>query len=268
MCPLRKLGAGFLVFAFSIFVGANEATSANVSYQTGNTQASLTISGPIAVGDLVKVREAVADLNKRDLVVFRVFLDSPGGNVEEAIRIGRYLRDIRVATVAPEKTDDQHFCASACSLVWFGGVYRIGRVRVHRAFLPDDEGALDFSDWDEVLSGSRENIRTYLSQMRIPDWVDVLLNSVASTSTKAIDGEDIGVFDPIFEEYVLSKCGDGLNSIEVEMLRALEDNEKEGLDPDPVYKIALGLLREKRDAYSACGRRWLNETQRAAQLGD
>lgn len=266
--PVCRIGAALVFCALTIAFGTKEATSATVSFQTESNGAALFIGGPIVSGDFSEVRNTVSDLNTRGLVVFKVYLNSPGGNVEEAIRIGRYLREIRAATVAPEKTDEPYICASACSLIWVGGIYRIGRVHFHRAFIADEDGTLEFNDWDQALSGSRQDIKTYLSQMRIPVWVDDLLNSVPSTSTRAVDGTDIGVFDPVFEEFVLSKCGSGLSIDETEVLRDLEERENRELDPDPIHIVALRLLREKQDSYIDCGREWLFESQRSAQLGD
>ncbi len=89
-------------------------------------------------------------------------LDSPGGDIEEAIRLGRWLRATRgMATV-----EEGALCASACVLVLAGAVNRItpGTVVVHRHFFDSIEPLQAARAWQST----QESIRSYLREMNVP----------------------------------------------------------------------------------------------------
>lgn len=61
-----------------------------------------------------------------------VWLDSPGGDVDAAIIAGLFLREIKARTLVVKGS-----CASACVLIFVGGVQRIlvgGRLGLHRPY--------------------------------------------------------------------------------------------------------------------------------------
>jgi hypothetical protein len=116
------------------------------------------LRGQISKGDY----EKVATFLKAHLPFVSNFsLASPGGDVDEALKIGRLFRKYLIATVAPvnehfEATglvhDDVPFlssgsrdlcrgqdciCASACALIWMGGTFRTGTVGLHRPRIVD-----------------------------------------------------------------------------------------------------------------------------------
>jgi hypothetical protein len=111
------------------------------------------LRGPIVGGDY----ENVVRLFRDSHPLLRKFsLISPGGSVEEAIRIGRLFRKYAVAASAPIKLANGSFhlpgphattplcygnsgcmCASACALIWFGAVDRWGSVGLHRPHTDD-----------------------------------------------------------------------------------------------------------------------------------
>ncbi len=75
--------------------------------------------------------------------VKRVWLNSPGGAVGDALTMGRAIRAAGLATVVPANA----YCASSCPLVFAGGVEReAGRkawIGVHQVYtLPGERGSL------------------------------------------------------------------------------------------------------------------------------
>lgn len=99
------------------------------------------LTGPIVKGDYERV-VTLLRANHPNLVQF--YLISPGGDVDEALKIGRLFRKYLISTMAPQRLPnggtltvfgcrgDCGSCASACALIWFGGVERNGSVGVHR----------------------------------------------------------------------------------------------------------------------------------------
>jgi hypothetical protein len=107
------------------------------------------LHGTIAKGDYEKVR-ALLRLNQQMLNVF--YLASPGGDVNEAILIGRLFREYLITAWAPQDFSGSFLlatsptilcrgtecvCASACALIWFGAVDRSGVVGLHRPRIGD-----------------------------------------------------------------------------------------------------------------------------------
>jgi hypothetical protein len=89
-------------------------------------------------------------------------LDSPGGDMEEAMRLGRWLRH-RYGFAAVREAD---LCASACVLVLAGAVHRstAGTVVVHRHTLESPSPARARETWQRV----QESVRRYLRDMNVP----------------------------------------------------------------------------------------------------
>jgi hypothetical protein len=61
-----------------------------------------------------------AEIAKRGSYVKTVVLQSPGGSVQDALAMGRLIRDKKFAT----EVEDNRYCASSCPLIFAGGVER------------------------------------------------------------------------------------------------------------------------------------------------
>jgi hypothetical protein len=94
-----------------------------------------------------------------------VTFDSPGGNIDTAIRLGRLIRASKLNTVQIRKME----CASACSLAFVGGVLRSadpGSIGVHRSsFTPDASMSRD--DAVAGIQAVTAEIIAYLSEMGV-----------------------------------------------------------------------------------------------------
>ena len=75
------------------------------------------LEGAIAPGDAERIAARIAD--KGDAVT-ELILQSPGGSVDDALRLGRLLRDRSIAT----RVLSGEFCYSACPYLLAGGVTR------------------------------------------------------------------------------------------------------------------------------------------------
>ncbi|WP_456863676.1 hypothetical protein [Bradyrhizobium sp. USDA 4503] len=149
----------------------------------------LVLEGPIVAGDYEKLRSALLDpySSNSDL-----FLASPGGDLAEAMKIGRLVRRMKISTTVPtveERSnirdkiiarhnlrDSQNYvCASACFFIFVAGIHRetvfIGppNLSIHRPFLSrDDLIRLSSDQAIDAVTGSRKAIEAYLSQMSVP----------------------------------------------------------------------------------------------------
>jgi hypothetical protein len=106
------------------------------------------------------------EIAKRGSYVKMVTLQSPGGSVWDAMEMGRLIRAKGFST----EVEDKHYCASACPLVFAGGVTRHAAAQsaigVHQAFAVEQAG-LDPSDG--MANGQRISAaaQSYLRSMGV-----------------------------------------------------------------------------------------------------
>jgi len=104
--------AGLVFGAFAQPAGAIEISKhAKDSAEINAIQ----VKGVINDGDTFELQAYIASLPKKPHIV--IFLSSPGGNLAEGMKLGRFFYDRKIETVIETKT----FCASACALAFLGG---------------------------------------------------------------------------------------------------------------------------------------------------
>ncbi len=207
----------------------------------------ITIEGAIAPGDYQKL-VALALSSKG---AHTVWLASPGGNLAEALRMGRFIRSLGFAVSAPFSKDEplvtlknraNNTCSSSCFLLYAAGVSRQGTVLgLHRPSLPADEyfslgldGAVDAS---RVI---REAVTAYLEEMGVPSKYSSLMLSTPNSDMVWLTSEDVrSDLNGVVAEYA-ERLGDVCP-------RAARPENGEHYRPVPV--ISSGeQLTEKRDA--------------------
>lgn len=113
---------------------------------------------------LEKIASAKARLRQSDIVIW-ANLNSTGGDVETALKIGRFLRKERTIGHVQKNA----MCASSCVFILAGAAARMveGNVGIHRPFNPNATEA--------SASGQKEKyrklglaIKGYLTEMNIP----------------------------------------------------------------------------------------------------
>lgn len=131
-----------------------------------------------------------------------VWLNSLGGDVLSAIKIGRYIREKHLNTVVIKNSE----CASACVLILLGGETRrvIGRVGIHRPYSVKlsssvQDSSQSFSDINRIL-------KEYFRDMNIPMSVLNEMNSVPPESVRWLNTQQaskmhISGTDPVWQDY-------------------------------------------------------------------
>lgn len=144
----------------------------------GQTQyCEVKLNGAITLKDADQIAALVRRMDER-ADNLTIVLDSPGGDVNSAMVIGRLLRRMQgTAVIAPRAT-----CASACVLVLAGGVNRrflSGRVGIHSPYDPTDLPA-DYAAAKKKLDSIRKAVSAYLEEMNIaPALFDEMLRTPA-----------------------------------------------------------------------------------------
>jgi hypothetical protein len=187
------------------------------------------LTGEISKGDYDKVATFIR-AHHPFLSAFD--LASAGGDVDEALKIGRLFRKYLITTFAPttvrfgadlNATDDDvpHLsvglrdlcrgsdciCASACALIWTGGVGRIGTVGLHRPRINDPMfRGLPPADASNAYRQVLGRIAAYLDEMEVPKSTVALM---VATSSSDIHWVREGEVDepPSIAEWVEASCG-------------------------------------------------------------
>jgi len=186
------------------------------------------LEGTIVKGDYEKVLHLYGSHHP---FLRAFFLSSSGGDVGDALKIGRLLRQYLITAEAPQRLSDGRSvfhpeyqvkhrvgdphatCASACALVWFGAPDRTGTVGLHRPRI-NDPGFKQLSPTDavNVYRQALSNIRRYLEEMETPRSV---VEAMVATASGEIQWIDDGLISgaarmhraPSFAEWVAASCG-------------------------------------------------------------
>ena len=249
--------------------GAAEFRLALDSIGKGNT--IIILEGKIETGDFEKFKSVLDNQNAQKVAVNGIILNSPGGAVVPALEIGRYIRLKRLVTYSPLSCDESEcICASACALIWLGGIARTGTVYAHRPSLRDEDQRLDFDAWDRVINTAQNDIDLYLREMRITDTVSEALLSTNPNDILPIQaGKEVAYKDTILEDYSRTRCGPPMSEFQEFYLSSFEGSEEQS-DESGLEIIArefLSVLREKASWLKECNKRILYMAQEEAQLG-
>ena len=171
------------------------------------------IKGRIVAGDA----DNVLAFMKNEPLLWKIQLWSMGGSLIEAIRIGEAVRKLSLTTEAPfelggnrlltQTSSDaktlteickgkECLCASACFVIWAGGVERIGTaLGIHRPSLEEQYlGSLSIHDAEEQWKKIVQRTKQYLEKMEIPEKYISVMFSTDKNSIYVL-GDD-RTFDP------------------------------------------------------------------------
>jgi hypothetical protein len=191
-----------------------------------NPDLTVFLVGEIVSGDTDRLK---AVLEQAGPEVTSVSLRSPGGSVDEGIKIGRLVRSLYMSTRAPfvegkyvacerESTvlgaPVPCTCASACFLVFVGGVQRWGTdILVHRIkFDSSVFGSLEFPEAAKTYQAAMEVVRNYLAEMGVQERFYERMFNTSSSQVSELNADEIreltgaAAGDPSFAEWLDAKC--------------------------------------------------------------
>lgn len=169
-----------------------------------------------------------------------IYLNSPGGNVEEAIRIGEFVRRFSIRTSAPTTRripgptstyigvfgdgGPEFACASACAFVWLAGRWRTGdRVAFHRPYEAVLQGRRTGAELAQSARTVRQITKSYLSQLGVDERIYPAIMSQSHEESLWLSDlrkqADVPELSIEFEEQVINASG-----ISDSAKRAISDN--------------------------------------------
>jgi len=174
--------------------------------------AHLAIANEITAADATKFEKLVESLAAK-IDVVDVELNSAGGDVAAAMRIGRIIRSRGLWTIAPDDAGTK--CASACVLILAAGVVRIGgedsRVVIHRPyFQPALFASLARDQAQQRYAQMTNLVRSYLSEMGMPEDLFKEMLKVPSDEGRVLsyaELQDLTLvgWDPAYQEWLKAK---------------------------------------------------------------
>ncbi len=171
-------------------------------------------------------------VRKEYMISFRVYFDSPGGDVDAAMQVGRMLRRWKAGASVGKNPGQEGQCASACVLALLGGVTRQcdGAVGLHRPY--SLEVARSAADAARSYRSTRAKIERYLQEMNIPPRLLDVMNSIGPDSVRWLSCDDdrkeldelwITGVDPVWDDLFLSNQAKELHISKTELIRRRQE---------------------------------------------
>lgn len=178
------------IFTAALLTPAAIAAEITPINRDGVTRAIL-IAGTIMPGDRQKFANIALTTDKAVVILF-----SEGGNVWDALEIGRAIR----LKGFPTYVMANDVCASACALIWLAGTPRqmssSARIGFHAVYM-DASGAREVSSSGNAIVGS------YLNSLGLPEAAVFELTSAAPDSVQWLKPTEAAKFgiDVVVREY-------------------------------------------------------------------
>jgi len=203
-----------IAFLSSRSVFASEITHSFINPFSGEQSQGccLMLRGEIRSGDYnylldVLLKEPYPFLTNRTLV-----LSTPGGDVEEAMKIARLVKGVYGHVEVGEAAGK---CASAGFLIFASAAIRIaspGTVGIHRLYVdPRRLTSLSPSQAVALQNDVFRRARSYLQELQIPtSLIDTMFQRASSEVywlSRAELENQIGHYAPWYEEFLIAKCG-------------------------------------------------------------
>jgi hypothetical protein len=204
MSDLRAGVIRAILIAFILAMSANPSFSATIEGEADRI-VTVRIEGQISPGDAERLATLALSLKREDaweLLWLHVYIDSGGGLVSEALKIGRFLRSHNAIVFA---TGEQ--CLSSCIFILMAGAMRDAHVLgdpivgVHRPFL---FAADQNQDLEQAYRETRSELESYFDEMRVSRQLLDLMYSVPPGEMRILSPDELDLFlptmDPVYEE--------------------------------------------------------------------
>ena len=207
----RLLALLLLLGSWSSYTHAMDFTFCEwVSDSVRTTASKLCLTGEIKAGDTQRFLELIRlDHINVYTASGRVYLDSDGGDVREAMSLAKVLGSLYPVVYV------ENACASSCLLLYLSGAFRLtidgGRVGIHRpTFESTYLQALPVTEAKLAYVAAETEFREYVTSNGLPQSLYEQLMATPSTTVYWLSAADlslIGVNPPYLQEKILASCG-------------------------------------------------------------
>ena len=203
-----------LIKVFVAFILTLCSTSAFCIYLSRADGGGVKIEGAIEPGDYEKFLKFIRqDFDNYIAFQNKVYLNSPGGDVVEAIRISNLLKTAYSSTLVA----NNGYCFSSCFLIWAGGAIRMlpndGKLGIHRITLSRNEVSVLAAE--KVVGPASKSVEEYLLSTGIPRNIVDKMNETSSADIFIMDNKWLIkegyvysiMFPPTFIDLAQKQCG-------------------------------------------------------------
>jgi len=197
----------FILILTFLFLGLSQQGNL-LAAEITQTSRTYNIYGEIAPGDYIKLLKLINNNEPG----YRIRLNSNGGDVNEAIKIGELVNRLNLETFVFRGD----YCASACFFIWLNGERRFARriqqgvdqfnIGLHRPFLATvNTGQASRQKQIEIQRQTTKYLEDKLIPRRIIDLMMSRPSNEVYWLTEA-DLFEIGEYPPHIEELYIAKC--------------------------------------------------------------
>jgi hypothetical protein len=194
---------------------------------------SINIVGPIEEGDLDEIIAVLKD----QAYMPGIAISSRGGDVVEAMKIGRFFRDSRLDITVNDNAE----CFGACFLIVVGATGRYVRspVGMHRADIDAGYSGSSSVQAKSTYGSLDASVREYLQEMHVPEDLIAETMSTAPAEESYLSPADfrrrLGEHAPAMDDWKVASCGEMTDDEKLlyQGVVALKTYEKYYQDKDP-----------------------------------
>lgn len=182
-----------------------------------------------------------------------VTFNSVGGDVQEAIKIGRFLREGLVEIVVHEKCYSSCFTAAVGAIKVYEGNDIFGEIGIHRMFL-DKEALTNLSmqEYEKIYNNIKVGARSYFIDMDVPIPIIEKIFTIPSGSLyilKDKETEFLWKNPPAYDEWIEARCPNPLSIEEQKDFKAYRDSFYQKGNFSEGY---VNYLNSKNKAFEDC----------------
>ncbi len=299
-----------IVAIVACVVGAATARAAEIKgtmegkvtpYKGGRTIVSygFVLEGKIEPGDYDKLRTVYGDVRANQfylgsLKANELYLASPGGDLAEAMKIGRLVRALKLHTIVPSRWDDPHtfdvmviehelkepkvnyMCASACFFIFVAGVERTADLGsdailgIHKPYLSASD--LKIQSGDQAITSAnqvRTIVENYLKEMGVPTKYADLMFSTPKDKVRWVGNADFnadleGVI-PALRDWLAARC-DKRTDVEKAMWEKMMTDRRPIGQYSAAERSIADMMQKKMREVSDCDRVTLDKLSADAWL--
>lgn len=201
--------------AIALFFALMSLTHAHAAEITGTHEACggspcAYFNGEIKSGDLIKLKTVFDSPTRRrsfnvvNQEIFTLQLNSRGGSLEEAMEIGRWVRENKISTSMPTNAE----CFSSCVYILAAGVakqvfYEMwgNKVGIHRPYLT----RIPKESVQVAMRKALADSRAYFAEMNIPEQLADKMFSISPDNVEILTDDQLTLYrltglDIVFEE--------------------------------------------------------------------
>ena len=226
---MKNLSKILLIFLTSMLL-AKIAMSASITsqYELENPlnkkseckSAHIYFEGQILVGDSQKLEKELISIDKKcnsyKGSLPTVLLDSKGGDIEEAINVGRLIRKYEYTTnIHPMESfqNVKYGCYSSCVIAFIGGTYRsseLGVLGIHRPYFSNIDSKSTVKKIREQRENLNKKLKFYLNEMDVSAQLLEDMLAIPPEQMKILTSEEKRMYrldgqDANYEEFRIAR---------------------------------------------------------------